>query len=155
MSLETRTHISNETRDMLKQLVQVNYDSRDGFRQVAEKVEEVAIANMFSELADQRDTNAAELARVLHNNGEEAPESGSMMASMHRTWVDFRTAIGGGLLAILQEAERGEDYIKERYEELLKSNPASPVSDLLHEQYAAVKAAHDRIRDMRDAMAEG
>ena len=55
--------------------------------------------------------------------------------------------------AVLSEAERGEDAIKARYEDVLKENPGNPVSDVLHRQYASVKAMHDRVRDMRDAMA--
>ncbi|HTN73875.1 MAG TPA: PA2169 family four-helix-bundle protein [Pirellulaceae bacterium] len=154
MSVETKLTLNSETVAMLQDLIQINLDSRDGFRHAAKSVEEVAVSSMFIQLAAERDRQAFELQALVNNNGETPTHDGSFAASAHRTWMDIRTAVGGGLVAVLQEAERGEDYIKGQYESSIKKNPATAVSDVLHRQYAAVKSAHDRIRDMRDAHAE-
>lgn len=154
MSVETKLNLSNETISALQDLIQVNLDSRDGFRHASESLQEVAVSNMFLQLAEDRDRQAFELQALVNNNGETPTHDGSYAAAAHRTWMDLRTALGGGLQAVLQEAERGEDHIKAEYEKMLKGNPGSAVSDVLHRQYAAVKASHDRIRDMRDAHAD-
>ncbi|MCA9300088.1 MAG: PA2169 family four-helix-bundle protein, partial [Phycisphaerales bacterium] len=54
-------------------------------------------------------------------------------------------------LAVLAEAERGEDVIKEKYEDVMRRAAGSAVNSLLLDQYASVKEDHDTIRDMRDA----
>lgn len=151
MATETKLNLAPETMDLLRELIVVNHDSRDGFRHAASQIEQVNVANLFMQLADERDHQARELMTMLNLNQQDPPQEGSMMAAAHRTWMDLRTALGGGLQAVLDEAERGEDQIKAKYEEAMKANPASPVSDVLHRQYASVKAAHDRVRDLRDA----
>lgn len=154
MSVETKLNLSNDTISALQDLIQVNLDSRDGFRHASASLQEVAVSNMFLQLAEDRDRQAFELQSLVNNNGESPTHDGSYAAAAHRTWMDLRTALGGGLTAVLQEAERGEDYIKGQYESCIKNNAGSAASDVLHRQYAAVKASHDRVRDMRDAHAE-
>ena len=61
---------------------------------------------------------------------------------------------GGDPYVILIEAERGEDHIKEAYEEVLKETAGSAMNDVLTDQYAAVKAGHDKVRDLRDSFAK-
>jgi uncharacterized protein (TIGR02284 family) len=153
--METKTSLRDETVSSLQNLIQYNLDSRDGFRHAAENVKEIAVANMFVQLAEERDRQAHELQSLVNNNGEAPAREGSYAAAAHRTWMDIRKALGGGLSAVLSEAERGEDYIKGAYESALKDQAGSAVNDVLQRQYASVKAAHDRVRDMRDAHAEG
>ncbi len=154
MAAETKLTLTSETIDALQELVQVNIDSRDGFRHAAGEIQEMAVANMFMQMADERDHQAQELRSLMTLNDEEAPKEGSFAAAAHRTWMDLRTALGGGLQTVLDEAERGEDYIKGKYETAMKNHAGTAVSDVLHRQFAAVKAAHDRVRDMRDAHRE-
>ncbi len=154
MAAETKLSLTQESLDVLNELVQVNIDSRDGFRHAAGEIKEVAVSNMFMQMADEREHQAQELKSLVALNGEQPENAGSFAASAHRTWMDLRTALGGGLQVVLDEAERGEDYIKAKYEDALKKNAGTAASDVLHRQYAAVKAAHDRVRDMRDAHRE-
>ncbi len=154
MATETKLTLNQETLDALQELIQVNIDSRDGFRHAASEIQEIAVANMFTQMADERDHQAQELKSLMTLNGEKAPQEGSFAAAAHRTWMDLRTALGGGLQMVLDEAERGEDYIKGKYEAAMKSHAGTAISDVLHRQFAAVKSAHDRVRDMRDAHRE-
>lgn len=154
MATETKLSLTNDTIDVLNDLVQVNIDSRDGFRHAAGEIKEVAVSSMFMQMADERDHQAQELKSLVAMNGETPQKDGSFAASAHRTWMDLRTALGGGLQAVLDEAERGEDHIKAKYEDAMKKNAGNAASDILHRQFTAVKASHDRVRDMRDAHRE-
>jgi uncharacterized protein (TIGR02284 family) len=154
MAMQTQVQLTSEAVATLQKLIQYNFDSRDGFRHAAESIEEIAVANMFRQLGDERDRQALELQSIVINQGEAPKDSGSLSAAAHRTWMDLRTALGGGLQSVLDEAERGEDYIKNAYEEALREFHDCPACDVLERQYIAVKAAHDRVRDMRDAHAE-
>lgn len=153
MATENKLSLDNDTISMLNDLAQVNIDSRDGFRHAAGEIQEVAISSLFMRMADEREQQAQELKSLVALNGEQPTDEGSFAASAHRTWMDLRKALGGGLQMVLDEAERG-DYIKGKYEDALKNNAGSAASDVLHRQYAAVKSAHDRVRDMRDAHRE-
>lgn len=151
MNYETKTTLKPETIDALQELIQVNIDSRDGFHEAADNIDDLSVSSLFRELASQRNSNVSELRTLVSSNLEEPQDSGSAAASIHRTWMDLRAALGGGVSAMLSEAERGEDYIKSKYEETLKATAGSAVTDVLNRQYADVKAGHDRVRDLRDA----
>jgi uncharacterized protein (TIGR02284 family) len=150
MTTNTKTALRAETVLALQDLIQVNIDSRDGFNDAAEHVEDVTLAAIFQELSSQRNDQISELRTLVAANAEEPNASGSAAAAVHRGWMDLRAALGGGAAAILSEAERGEDHIKGKYEDALKNEETMGVRDVLSRQYAAVKLAHDRIRDLRD-----
>lgn len=151
MSMETKTTLEQKTINALQELIQINIDSRDGFRNAAEHLNVMTITEMFQDLAAQRDQQAAELRTLVAANMEIPQETGSVSAAAHRMWIDLKAALGGGEQAVLNEAERGEDHIKAKYEEVLTHNAGSAVNDILQRHYTAVKSAHDRVRDMRDA----
>jgi len=55
--------------------------------------------------------------------------------------------------AILAECERGEDSAKDAYEEALRRDLPADVRVMVAKQYREVRDNHDRVKDMRNAMA--
>jgi uncharacterized protein (TIGR02284 family) len=151
MQLETSSPLTDETVSRLQDLIQLNLDSRDGFQQVSEQLDNLTIATFCRSLSQQRSAQASELQSLVRKNNEEPTERGSVAAALHRTWMQVREALSSSnVYALLAEAERGEDQIKQAYEEVLRDVPDSAVNDILLRQYQRIKAAHDRIRDLRD-----
>lgn len=151
MAIETTQNLTDETLGKINDLVRVNIDSSRGFKAAAETIENASIASLFREIAEERSAFGRELAGYVEMNDEEADDSGSISGAVHRWWLIARGAVSGGDdYAVLAEAERGEDQIKARYEEVLKEIPGSAMNRVLQDQYARVKHSHDRIRDMRD-----
>lgn len=151
MTTETKHDLNEETIDAIQDLIQANLDSADGFTEAAKQIEHSNLAALFVELGQQRRALAETLQGHVRFNGERPRTDGSWLAAAHRTWLDLRAKIAGGdAKVILQEAERGEDYIKHAYEEALKNTAGSALNDVLLAQYAVVKKGHDRIRDLRD-----
>lgn len=151
MALETKLNLSDETLAAVQDLIQINIDSRDGFRHASSTIDDVTVSSLFEFLADQRDQQADELASYVLVNGERPRREGSYLATMHRTWIDIREMLTkNDTTAVLEEAERGEDAIKSAYEDALRNTAGSAMNDVLLEQYTQVKDAHDRVRDLRD-----
>lgn len=150
MSARTKTTLSKDAIAVLQDLIQINIDSRDGFNEAIEKIDVVSLSATFEQIARQRNDQISELRTLVAANAEEPEKKGSVPAAMHRAWMDLRSVLGGGATAILSEAERGEDHIKAKYEEALKSKDVAAVRDVIERQYVAVKKSHDRIRDLRD-----
>lgn len=152
MSLETVHNLNPETVEKLQDLTQINLDSRDGFRHAAEQLENEPVVQLFRRIAEERARQATELQHYVAINEQEPQRKGTMAAAVHRTWMTIRDSLASnGLHALLAEAERGEDRIKEAYEDVLKATAGSAVNDVLQRQYAAVKECHDRVRDLRDS----
>ena len=149
---ESTRNLSDITIDKLQDLLRVNIDSENGFRDAAEQVDDIALRRIFRQFADERQNNAAELKQFVQFNGETPVEDGSVMAAIHRTWMELKVALSSNdAKAVLNEAERGEDHIKHMYEDVLTETAGSAVHDVLQHQYAKIKAAHDVVRDLRDA----
>lgn len=153
MAMSTHT-LSQKSIDWLQSLTQVNIDSRDGFKEASEnlKDKDPTLANRFCQLSQARDAQANELQAMVASNAEAPTNSGSFSAAAHRTWMDLRTALGGGEQAVLDEAERGEDTIKAKYEEALKDmGGAEACCDTLRRHLSAVKQSHDEVKALRDS----
>ena len=152
MSLETKIDLNETTLEKLQKLIRANIDSYNGFHESAEELKDERLATLFRSIGDERSAMAAELQQYVEFNGKAAEDDGSVAAKTHRIWINIRGKLNGGdATVILIEAERGEDHIKEAYEDVLKDTAGSAMNDVLTAQYAKVKAGHDKIRDLRDA----
>lgn len=152
MTTETKLNLCESTLAQAQTLIQANIDSYDGFKEASEKLNNPAIASLFEELASERSHFAQELQQYVSLNHQSPKTSGTALAGLHRVWMNIRGMFSNqNDYDILAEAERGEDHIKEAYEDAMKDDPGNAMSDVLHRQYAQVKSAHDRIRAMRDA----
>ncbi len=155
MAVETKINLSEETKTVLQELLQMNIDSRDGFRYAAQQTDNLTLISLFDKLASERDAQGQELSACLTINDEEPNRTGSFAASLHRSWMAVREAFtSNNEYTVLAEAERGEDTIKQAYEAALKDHPGTAMNDVLQRQYRQVKMAHDRVRDLRDARKE-
>jgi uncharacterized protein (TIGR02284 family) len=71
---------------------------------------------------------------------------------LHRGWINLKSAItGGDEHAILAECERGEDSAVEEYKKALDDGLSPSAQEVVARQFAEIKAAHDRIKSLRDA----
>jgi uncharacterized protein (TIGR02284 family) len=148
MSVEINFELDKDTLTLVQGLIQINLDSRDGLREAASNISDVSVAELFQDIARDRETQAAELSRLVAANGEDPQNAGSIMAAAHRAWIDIRSILGGGLPAMLSEAERGEAYINMKYEDAIQNCTQYVVTEILQRHYAAVKATYEAVRFM-------
>ena len=145
-----------ETISTINDLLETLKDGQEGFRQAAEAVEDPELKSLFNEYSLQRARFAGELQSDAIGLGESNPEKRSSAAgAMHRAWIDLKSAITKhDDHAILAECERGEDSAIKEYQTAMEEEElAAPVREVISRQYAEVKRAHDRIKQLRDATA--
>jgi uncharacterized protein (TIGR02284 family) len=95
-----------------------------------------------------------ELTDVIRRLGKPDPDtSGSSAAVLHRAWFELKDDLGAGDHTLLGSVEQGEDSAKHSYESALETKLPAGIDELVRNQYASVKAAHDRVRRWRDAKA--
>lgn len=137
--LETKDNLNPETVGGLQDLLKASIDSAKGFDEVASDIKDPFVKTRFEERAKERQAHAAELEKLISHNGKEPTTDGSWLAAYHRTWIATKAALTSGDGApLLVEVVRGEKYLAERYESVIKTTGASAVNDVLHRQYAAV-----------------
>ncbi|MGF1617546.1 MAG: PA2169 family four-helix-bundle protein [Acidimicrobiia bacterium] len=148
----------SQTTTILEGLNETLEDGRQGFNQAAEKLEADGhgqIAAKMREFARQRAELSSELASIASANGMTfETRDGTAAGALHRGWMSLKDALtGSDPHAILAAAERGEDHAVEQYREALNKDLPAPIRDLVSQQATAVQAAHDQVRDLRDAHA--
>ena len=146
----------SNTTSILNDLIETLKDGQEGYRAAAADVESSNLKSLFSEYSLQRSKFAGELQALAHSLGEQNPEtSGSVAGAIHRGWIDLKAALSSkDEHAILAECERGEDSAVAAYKDALEEKELpSNVIETLRAQAADVKAAHDRIRNLRDSLA--
>ena len=135
----------------LNNLIETCKDGELGFRTAAEGLRSPETKAQFVEFARQRASMAADLQAEVRRLGGDPEHSGSMSGSVHRGWIDIKSAITGkDDHAILAEAERGEDVAKTAYENALKETLPSTAQTLVQRQAGMVRQAHDHVRALRD-----
>ncbi len=144
-----------EVISTLNSLIETLKDGQEGFRQASEGVKDSELKSLFSEFSLQRSKFAGELQSHVIQLGEPEPEETSSTAgALHRAWINMKSAITSrDDHAILAECERGEDSAVSEYKKAMEdeSNLSAPIRDTVSRQYAAVKAAHDQVKALRDA----
>ncbi len=141
------------SNEIIDDLIQTLKDGQEGFKQAAEAVSDPKLKSLFRDYSDQRSRFATVLQSEARRQGETEPQtSSSATGALHRGWINLKSAItGGGEHAILAECERGEDSAVEEYKKALDDGLSPSARELVSLQFPEIKAAHDRIRSLRDA----
>jgi uncharacterized protein (TIGR02284 family) len=135
----------------LNGLIETCKDGQDGFKVAAEGVERSDLKSTFYDLGQQRAQFAGELQSLVREMGGDPETTGSISASLHRGWINIKSAVTGkDEAAILNEAERGEDAAKKAYNDALAQDLPANVNTVVQTQTQAVIAGHDRIKNLRD-----
>lgn len=127
-------------------------DGEKGYREAAEEVENPEYKAMFEAYSRQRAKLAEEVEAEIRRLGGEPRDRSSVGAALHRAWINVRDAISGkDDYAVVAEAERGEDVAVENYQEVLEQ-VSGDLRAFVERQYREVKAAHDRVRDLKHGL---
>lgn len=139
--------------DVIDNLIETLKDGQEGFKQAAESVSDPKLKSLFSDYSQQRSRFAIALQSEARQHGDTDPETkSSATGALHRGWINLKSAItGGDEHAILAECERGEDTAVEEYKKALADGLTPSAQQLVSRQFAEIKAAHDRIKSLRDA----
>ena len=145
-----------QTNDLatLKTLTSTLNDSVNGYREAAKDVHSNEFRDLFTQFADDRSRCSADLQAEVRRLGGEPDTDGSTLGSVHQTWLDLKAAVTGrDDKAIINEVERGEDYLKEKFEAALNSDNLTGESRLVVERaYQSVREGHDRMSALKHGL---
>lgn len=148
-----KDELQQPTLDAIQKLIRLNIDSARALGQAAKAAENPHIAQELEAISAERRAAADALEANVARNDERPAETGTVKGTLHRGWMKLRAALSDGDLAVMTEAERAEDTLKDAYEVAIVATVGSPVADVLHHQLRKVKSRHDEIRELRDALA--
>ena len=129
-------------------------DSVKGYRDAASHVESAEFRQMFTGLADKRNEVLSDLKAELNRAGHATDGDGTTMGALHQRWLDFKASItGNDDKAVINEVERGEDYLKEKFEAALASDALdNGFRGIVERAYGSVREGHDRVSALKHSL---
>lgn len=145
----------NDDATILATLNDTLEDSINGYRDSAEHAEADHLKQLFRDMAEERSRAAGELRAEVTRLGGKADDDGSTAGYLHQRFLDLKAAITGrDDQAIVNEVERGEDYLKEKFEAALDSEELTGSSrEIVQRVYESVRLGHDRVSQLKHGMA--
>ncbi len=143
-------------KNVTENLIEILEDGAKGFAHAAEKLRDSDrpdLAPKFEGYAAQRAKFSAELEAMAAAYGDDIDEDGSVKATVHRIWMSVKDTISGSNPGgVLDAAEQGEDQAVEAYEDALKQDISPDLRSTVQRQFVDVKAAHDEVKALRNAV---
>ncbi len=145
-----RSETSKDHANMLNDLLELNRDSVEGFTKAGELAESPALKKICVSAAAERREQVRELEPLVRAEGENPEKEGTVRGTLHRTWLAVREALSpNGDEALINEAERGEDEIKEAYMDAMKEPLPTEWKGVIEKQAKQVLAVHDTFSDLK------
>lgn len=136
--------------DVLNELIEVTLDSADGYREAAKDAGADRYREIFDRRAHDRQQIVLRLQEQVRTLGGQPEDDGSLLAAAHRVFLTLRDRMSDGDSAVLEEVERGEDFILEKFDDALADDSVSPaVADSIRIAYGSIRSGHDEASNLK------
>jgi uncharacterized protein (TIGR02284 family) len=138
----------------LNTLIATTIDSVTGYENSAKDVDNERFREIFRTRADERQRVVEQLRDEVRRLGGNPEDDGSFLGKTHQRFEDLKAAItGNDDKAIINEVERGEDYLKEKFEAALNDGDLDSESRAVVERcYQTVREGHDQMSQLKHGM---
>jgi uncharacterized protein (TIGR02284 family) len=147
-------HNHSDEISTLNTLIATTIDSITGYENSAKDIENPRFAEIFRQRANERQQVVESLRSEVRRLGGDPEDSGSFLGKTHQRFEDLKAAITGqDEQAVINEVERGEDYLKEKFETALNSDALSGEARSVVERcYQSVRSGHDQMSQLKHGM---
>ncbi|WP_081210652.1 ferritin-like domain-containing protein [Salegentibacter sediminis] len=137
-----------EMGEKLNELLEKSYDAEKGFQKAAEKVKNDRLSDFFRQKSQERKMFIKELRDEIAGYGQVPENGGSSTGSMHRTWMDLKTALSGDdEEVILQETLKGEQAALEDYKDITTETDLPPsLNSKLNRQQRHIQTSINNVK---------
>ena len=144
----------NTDTTTLNTLIGTLIDSIEGYQKAAADTTNTRFAEMFNARARERQHAVTTLQAAVARLGGNPEDDGTTAGAAHRGWINLKEAVlGRDDEAIVKEVERGEDYLKEKFEAALRhTDLPAEARAAVDEAWTSVKAGHDEMSALKHAI---
>jgi uncharacterized protein (TIGR02284 family) len=147
-------NVHSDEISTLNTLIATTIDSVTGYENSAKDINNQRFAQIFRERANERQQVVEELRSEVRRLGGNPADDGSFLGKAHQRFEDLKAAVTGqDEQSIINEVERGEDYLKEKFETALNSDSLRGESRSVVERcYQSVRSGHDQMSQLKHGM---
>ena len=147
-------HVHSDEISTLNTLIATTIDSITGYEDSAKNMENERFREIFRKRANERQQVVEDLRSEVRRLGGEPEDGGSFLGKAHQRFEDLKAAVTGrDEKAIINEVERGEDYLKAKFEAALNSEQLSgDCRAVVERSYQSIREGHDQISQLKHGM---
>jgi uncharacterized protein (TIGR02284 family) len=142
---------------LLSDLVKINNDRIEGYKNAKAASNDADVKALFQHMINDSVKYVAELNEQLLAQGADAETDTTISGKIYRTWMSIKTTFTGtDRYSLFSSCEYGEDAVQRAYADALGSDTSMPYSvrELIANQQANLKEAHDTIKSYRDVVSQ-
>ena len=135
-------------------LIATTIDSVNGYENSAKDVDNQRLREVFQKRAEERQQVVGQLRTEVSRLGGDPEDGGSFMGKTHQRFEDLKAAITGkNEKSIVNEVERGEDYLRDKWQTALQSGDLKgETHDLVERCYQSIKAGHEQMSELKHGL---
>lgn len=141
---------NKELVNHLNELLEKHHDAVRGYEEAAQKVSTSSLKTFLERNANTRRSFAQDLKQEVVSLGGDPESSTSAKADLHRTWLNFKSALSSeNDEAVLEECIRGEDAAIKDYDETIRSGDIPQgLNDKLQNQRDQIQQARNELKSL-------
>ena len=138
----------------LNTLIATTIDSIKGYEDAATNSDSGRFQQLFRDRASERQKVVEQLRAEVQRLGGNPEDDGSFMGATHQRFLDLKAAVTGrDDQSIINEVERGEDYLKAKFETALNSEHLSGESrSVVESAFQSIKSGHDQMSELKHGL---
>ncbi|PAX08218.1 ferritin-like domain-containing protein [Sphingomonas lenta] len=139
---------------VVNSLIKTLNDSITGYQESAKDIGNQRLATMFQERAQERQQVVTQLQAEVARLGGDPNSGGSLLGSAHQIFLDLKSTITGkNDSAVLAEVQRGEEYLRDKFDTALAdANLSASTRQVLEQAAQSVRQGADSVRQFNTAM---
>ena len=140
----------------LNQLVRTNKDAEAGLRVAADHIKNSELESLLTGYAKQHAEFARQLEAEIERLGGEVTHSGGLSETIHRGWMELKSAAAGTSIAgLLSLCESGEDSAEIAYHDVCDEIRTGQAHALIAKHHEQIKGFQKRLCRISEEVKNG
>ena len=133
---------------ILNSLIKTLNDSVQGYQESAKDIGNQRLSAMFQDRVMERQRVATTLQAEVGRLGGDPADGGSLLGSAHHIFLNMKSALTGkDDDAILAEVQRGEEYLRDKFDTALaETDLSASTREVVNQAATSVRQGADTVR---------
>lgn len=136
----------------LTELIEITRDGQRFYQHAQNAVEDAQLKSLFRDMAQAKTQIIQALTVRVAANHEQPPQSGTVIGKLRQIYADTKASLSSDAESTyVAQLEAAEDRLLHAFEDALEESEPE-LSSLLEEEMPIIRACHDRMSALKNAM---
>ncbi len=133
--------LTGDALTAMRHLIRTCDSAVEGYLAAASEVHDPALRSVFLDLVAERQRCCSELTDVVRSAGSVPPSDGTVVAMLHRRWMDIKHLVDRSSTAIINACSVGERAAEHEYRVALERDWQPAIRTMLARHHSLIERA--------------